>query len=146
MRRWTNKFTNGKHLLSPIITIIHIPGHWITICILPPNTNSNNNPQGNINYPTLHILDGFNKKHPEIELYFKKWYKDELLRWNKTSATLVTVYRNKRDIEQVDGISCGVSAIIHAYYIIVLNKFFASWNDFSYDHIYDIRMYLVRTL
>ena len=39
-----------------------------------------------------------------------------------------------------------VSAIMHAYYIIVQHKFFASWNDFSYDHIYDLRLYLVQQL
>jgi hypothetical protein len=35
---------------------------------------------------------------------------------------------------------------MHTYYIIVDSKFFACWNDFSYDHIWDLRMYLIYTI
>jgi hypothetical protein len=50
-----------------------------------------------------------------------------------------------RDIQQTDGISCGVSALIHALYFIVLGTF-AKWKDFSYNHIMELRIFLALTL
>jgi antitoxin component of RelBE/YafQ-DinJ toxin-antitoxin module len=51
-----------------------------------------------------------------------------------------------RDTQQIrDGISCGSSAAIYAEYVIIHGNFLASREDFSYDHIYDLCMYLVET-
>lgn len=153
VKRWTNKFNNDDFLNYPLLNIMHVPGHWIMLCILPKGHET-----GHQNKATLHILDGFNVNRDFETNIIKRWYKDEQIKWKRPIPDIVELdviyHRNYygdnvekiRDIEQTDSISCGVNALLHAYYMIVENKFFASWNDFSYDHIFELRMFLIFSL
>ena len=49
-------------------------------------------------------------------------------------------------IEQTDGNSCGVIAVMHAYYVIVQNKYFATPDDFCCDFMAEIRLQMINLL
>jgi len=157
--RWTSEkkdgFKNGTHLDTPILTIIHLPSHWVYVCILPAGHVSND-----VNFPldaTFNIFDGFQNDHKAVILNWQCWYRDEHMAHGRgTGPFLRPVYHynfdgsdtsRPRDIAQVrDGVSCGVSGLGHAMYSIMFNKFFATWEDFSYDHIHELRCYLMKIL
>jgi Ulp1 family protease len=153
---WTRK-SKGEHLTQTIFTIIHQPGHWIAVTIIPALEMypENSHPLSLPNTTSLHILNGFDSVSLTIENYLQRWYQDECNKFNKQLHGFKTIYHNnfngtyinqQHDIKQTDTVSCGVSAIMHASLVIKDNKYFATPSDFSYDNIYEIRMYLLHTL
>ena len=129
----------GKHLKtnSTIAFIARIPGHWFFVAI-----------KDNV----LHIFNGFSGRNSSLEAKIQRWWKLEHQQCNAqyTRPLVVDIHNNYgygqgNDIRQTDGVSCGVSALMHAYYLIVVNRF-ASAHDFSYDHINDLRCYIGNTI
>jgi hypothetical protein len=140
---YTNMYKNpgtmyfGKHLEngSMIVIPVYIPGHWFLAYI---------------KNGILHDLNGirnmtsYRKKFEDI---MKHWWINEHEACGKVCVPLQFHYHDRygyeagKDIEQTDGISCGVSAIIHAYYLMVLNRL-ATASDFNYNYIVELRNYL----
>ena len=144
--RWTKHYKKlntpelGKHLLpdSTIAFIAHLPSHWIFCAI-----------KGGI----LHTFNGFRGHNSNLETNIQTWWEEEHRACNMMDcyrALQVNIhndygYTDGKDIQQTDQLSCGVSALMHAHYVLV-NDRFATANDFSYDHILDLRQYIGNTI
>jgi len=130
----------ARHLESTtIITFVaNIGEHWILIVI-----------QDGI----CHNFDGFHhyEQRGTFEYIINNWWEREHRVLNKPHTPLTFNYHDnygttpESDIIQNDGISCGVSAIMHAYYVIVLNRF-ATYRDFNFDYMPRIRKFLGYTI
>jgi len=138
--RWTKLYKIprspllGKHLQygSIITTIVHVPGHWFAVAII---------------HGTLHLFNGFNEESPDVVAVFQGWWKSEHEQCEMLCIPLTVEYHRNYgtetgyDIQQDDSVSCGISALMHLYYIIVMNKI-AHAEDFSFDHIVELRLFL----
>ena len=130
----------ARHLESTtIITFVaNIGEHWILIVI-----------QDGI----CHNFDGYHhhEQRGTFEYIMNNWWEREHRVCNKPHSPLTFNYHDnygitpESDIKQNDGISCGVSAIMHAYYVIVLNRF-ATYRDFNFDYMPRIRKFLGYTI
>jgi len=157
VKRWTRaeitNLTTGEHLDYPIVTIMHQPGHWFFICILPAQHRC-----FDCEEPSLHIFDGLQgHQNTNVVNNWQRWYnlehtdKDRGNQYKQLKVYLHQDFQNhdltKRDVEQNDRplSGCGVSAIFHLYYMVVEGRF-GYWNDFSFDHLHMMRLYLTKTL
>jgi hypothetical protein len=121
---------------------------------------------GEPSHVEFHILDGFfptrttrktTKKVTDHYTYvcntFQEWYKQERRRYGLDAVGWTVVYHDDyyntdarlADINQTDGVSCGVSAIWHVHYLLLCKRF-AKKSDFSYDNILECRWALVDRL
>jgi hypothetical protein len=86
------------------------------------------------------------KRHT-FEYIMTKWWEREHTVCNRPYTPLTFKYHDNygsspdSDIKQTDGISCGVSALLHAYHVIVMNQF-ATYKDFNFTYMPRIRKYL----
>ena len=130
----------ARHLeRTTIITFVaNIGEHWILIVIKDGICH---------NFDGYHHYDSRGK----FEYIMNNWWEREHRVLNKSHTPLTFIYHDnygttpESDIIQNDGISCGVSAIMHAYYVIVLNRF-ATYRDFNFDYMPRIRKFLGFTI
>ena len=148
-RRWTKCFKTpgteyyGKHLRrdSIITFIVHVPGHWYYVLIKDN---------------CVHSLNGFARcsatlqRDTKFEQIMKGFWELEHLDCNIPCPPLTFNYHENYnilggDIRQTDSKSCGASALMHAYYVIVENRI-ASQKDFTFHFMTQVRSYIGVTI
>jgi hypothetical protein len=166
---WTrSRYPNAEHLLTVTVTIVNISStHWYAVALVPPgHALQKYTGVGEPTHVEFHILDGFfptrttrktTKKVTDHYTYvcntFQEWYKQERRRYGLDAVGWTVVYHDDyyntdarlADINQTDGVSCGVSAIWHVHYLLLCKRF-AKKSDFSYDNILECRWALVDRL
>jgi hypothetical protein len=136
------KKLSSDYLSKRLVTIIHLPSHWICVIFDPAIADGGKK--------TLYILDSFKRKHENVALKLLHWRKSEWIRFHQAPSEqwevkFSEVGDNLRLPLQTDSSSCGVLAGMNAYHYLRFGVL-PTVGDFTEGDVLSLRLFMLSEL